>query len=153
MIKLEKMRVLLGWASLFLFLIFSFGCANQHVQPKAALTKRQRIMQAFIDRCDKANPPWSEGQRKIYRDKAKAKAVLVTKAIRANPKMAGAKLKVNDWPEAINASCYDARQVSIEGVVAKPEQKRILNEICIKYSDKEINVSMGAIGTGFGGTG
>lgn len=110
------------------------------------------MVQRFIDNCDKASPSWTEKQKADYRKKAKAKAVLVTKAIRANTKLKGAKLRVTDWPEAINAGCVDALAVSIDGVVAKPEQKRILYEICIKYSD-EIIVSTGAIGTGLGGTG
>ncbi len=113
------MKRFTSWASVSL-LLFSFGCSSRHSQPKPGLSNRQLIVQRWIDRCDKANPPWTEKQKANYRKKVKAKAVLVTKVIRANTKLKGAKLRVNDRPEAINACCYEALQVTISGVVAKP---------------------------------
>jgi hypothetical protein len=134
--------------ALVLSLLCSSGCSNRNAQPARAMTNRQVMIEKFIRDCDKANPPWTAKQKANLRQKAKAKAVLVTKALRSDIRMKGAKLKVIDWPEAINAGCIDALSVSVEGSVVSPEQKRVLHEICRKYSDDEIDISPDPIATG-----
>src|SRR5688572_14133483 len=112
---------LILWCHLCLFTGLS-GCANKKARSEPRTLREYRV-QRFISDCTKAQPPWTAKQKTDYLKVVEQRKALVEKSLRSEG-MKGARLKAIIWPECIEASCYDALCVFVEGVVVNVGQKR-----------------------------
>ncbi|MGI8755967.1 MAG: hypothetical protein ACR2MB_08925, partial [Acidimicrobiales bacterium] len=125
-------------------LILLTGCASQSMPRK---TGEQMAVERFIENCDKSNNSWTPQQKTRVKQAIKEKRVAVERVIHSDKRLVGARLVVSTTPEeAIDAGCTGLLYVSVDGRVIRVQQKRVLEEICRRYTTNTISVSGSSVG-------